>query len=65
MNVNNVYLTGEIAKALDMNAAYILRVAKDLLAAGIITSTEMRAAGSRNYIFSQSAYDKICNKVGK
>lgn len=55
VNVNEVYITKEVAERLDINSSYLIRLAKKLLDNGDISSDDMRSAGKRNYIFNEKA----------
>lgn len=57
MNVQDVYLTAEVAKKLKVNQAYLLRTAKELKSQNKITDTQIRESGKRNYIFSKEAVE--------
>ena len=54
-NVQNVYLTSEVADLLGYEPNYLLRVAKGLMSRGVITPMDGRPAGNRNYLFNQKA----------
>lgn len=57
-DVQKVFITKEVADKLGLNPAYLIRLAKTLN----LNSTEMREAGSRNYLFSEEAIEKIKNR---
>lgn len=59
VDVNDVYITKEVAEKLDINASYLIRLAKSLQENGTIDSSDMRSAGKRNYIFNDKAIDAI------
>ena len=54
-NVKTVFITREVAEMLGLNASYVIKLAKK---AGL-EDTEMREAGNRNYLFSESAVNKL------
>jgi hypothetical protein len=54
-DVRRVFVTSEVAARVKLNANYLLRLAKTLN----LGESEMRAAGSRNILFSESAVKKI------
>lgn len=64
MSVKNVYLTAEVAQQLELNQAYLLRVAKELREKNELTEDQMREAGKRNYIFSDDAVKKLAEHFG-
>lgn len=59
IDVTKVYITKEVAEKLDLNASYLIRLAKTLLENGEIDSNDMRSAGKRNYIFNDKAVESI------
>lgn len=66
INVNKVYITKEVADELgDINASYLIRVAKELKDNGTITDNDMRAAGKRNYLFNENAVNELRKKLNK
>lgn len=64
-DVNKVYTTSEIADKLDLNSAYLLRVAKEMLKNGDLTDNDVRPSGKRNYIFNTKALEKLKEKFNK
>lgn len=64
-NVNNVYITKEVADKLGINPSYLIRVAKSLKEQGLILNDDMRSAGSRNYIFNENAVKNIKKQLEK
>nr|DAZ67447.1 MAG TPA: winged helix-turn-helix transcription repressor [Caudoviricetes sp.] len=64
-DVNKVYTTSEIADKLDLNSAYLLRVVKEMLEKNDLTSSDVRAAGKRNYIFNTKALNILKEKFNK
>lgn len=64
-NVNKVYITNEVAEKLGLNSNYLLRLAKSLKENGVFTDDDMRAAGTRNYIFNDRAINEIKKQLEK
>lgn len=62
-NVQNVYLTSEVADLLGYEPNYLLRVAKGLMSRGVITPMDGRPAGNRNYLFNQKAVVQLQMKL--
>ncbi|WP_434794657.1 hypothetical protein TPDSL_17710 [Terrisporobacter petrolearius] len=58
-DVNKVFITKEVADKLDLNSAYLIRLAKSLIEDGQLDVTDVRAAGKRNYIFNEKAIQVI------
>lgn len=58
-NVQNVYVTAEVAEMLDYQPIHIIRTAKSLLERNIITKKEFRSAGPRTYLFSEEAVKQL------
>lgn len=54
-DVNDVFITREVADMVGLNTAYVIRLAKKIG----LSPSEMREAGKRNYLFSRSAVEKI------
>ena len=54
-DVRHVYITSEVALRVGLHAAYVLRLAKELN----LDESEIRPAGVRNFLFSESAVKKI------
>lgn len=59
IDVNDVFITKEVSDKLDLSPAYLIRFAKKLQEDGLISITDMRSAGKRNYIFSNKALEVI------
>jgi predicted transcriptional regulator len=59
VNVNQVFITKEVSDTLNLSPAYLIRLAKKLQNDGLISDTDMRSAGKRNYIFSDIAVNII------
>lgn len=55
MDIKDVMTTRELAEALNLNQAYVLRRAKEELEMGV----DYRSTGKRSYIFAPSAYEKM------
>ncbi|MDU7109496.1 MAG: AraC family transcriptional regulator [Clostridium perfringens] len=64
-NVNKVYITAEVAKKLDLNPSYLIRIAKELKDNGTITENDLRLAGKRNYLFNERAINELSKKITK
>lgn len=62
-DVNKVFITKEVADKLDLNSAYLIRLAKSLIEDGKLDVTDVRAAGKRNYIFNEKAVQVIKNNL--
>lgn len=54
-DVNKVFITREVAEKLNLTPTYLIKLAKKIG----LNDTEMREAGSRNYIFSEEAVKKL------
>ena len=54
-DVRKVFITREVADKLGLNTAYTIRLAKKIE----LSPSEMREAGSRNYLFSEEAVEKL------
>lgn len=54
-DVRDVYITREVAEKLKLTPTYLIKLAKRIG----LDETEMREAGSRNYLFSIEAIDKL------
>lgn len=54
-DVRKVFITKEVAEKVDLNPSYLIKLAKRIG----LDETEMREAGSRNYLFSEEGVDKI------
>lgn len=59
IDVREVYVTSEVAKMLDISTQYCLKIAKELKENGILSDSDLREAGKRNYIFSKYAVVKL------
>lgn len=64
-NVDEVFITKEVAEQLGINPSYLIRLSKKLLENGDITEKDMRSAGKRNYIFNKKAVDEIKKNLKK
>jgi hypothetical protein len=60
-NVKNVFITKEAADILKINPSYLIKLAKKIG----LDDTEMREAGSRNYLFSKEAVEKLEKHIKK
>lgn len=58
-NVQQVFVTAEVARMLNYEPAHIIRVAKELAEQGILSKQEFRNAGPRTYLFNQEAIKKL------
>lgn len=58
-DVNKVFITKEVADKLELNSAYLIRLAKSLIDDGKLDNSDVRAAGKRNYIFNEKAIQVI------
>lgn len=54
-DVRNVYITSEVAAKVGVTPTYLIKLAKKVG----LEEYEMREAGSRNYLFSQEAVEKL------
>lgn len=54
-DVRKVYVTREVAEKLNLTPTYLIKLAKKLN----LSESEMRSAGSRNYLFSEEALAKL------
>ena len=59
-DVRNVFVTAEAATQAGLNAAYMLRLAKQLG----LSEKEMRQAGPRHFLFSTGGIEKIIAAKG-
>lgn len=64
-NVQKIKITSEVAKELDLNPSYLIRIAKELKDNGTITENDLRLAGKRNYLFNQRAINELRKKLNK
>lgn len=64
-SVKDVFITKEAADMLDINSAYLIRLAKRLKEEGLISDDDMRTAGIRNYIFNKKAIEVLESKITK
>lgn len=64
-NVNKVYITAEVAKRLDLNPSYLIRIAKELKKDEVITENDLRLAGKRTYLFNENAIKELRKKLNK
>lgn len=54
-DVRKVHITREVAEELNLTPTYLIKLAKKIK----LSETEMREAGSRNYLFSDEAVEKL------
>jgi len=54
-SVQDVFITREVADKLNITPTYLIKLAKKLN----LDDSEMREAGSRNYLFSREAVAKL------
>lgn len=54
-NVKTVFITREVAEMLELNASYIIKLARKIG----LSDIEMREAGRRNYLFSEEGVEKL------
>ncbi len=54
-DVKKVFITKEVDDQLGLNASYLIKLAKRMN----LSDSEMREAGSRNYLFSEEAVEKL------
>lgn len=64
-SVKDVFITKEAADMLNINSAYLIRLAKKLREEGLISDDDMRTAGIRNYIFNKKAIKVLESKITK
>ncbi|EOU1808408.1 hypothetical protein [Clostridium perfringens] len=64
-NVQKIKITSEVAKELDLNPSYLIRIAKELKLNGTIKDTDLRLAGKRNYLFNENAINELRKKLNK
>ena len=64
-NVNDVYISKEVADELDLNQSYLIRLAKELKEEGTITDNDMRLAGKRTYLFTRKSINELSKKITK
>ena len=60
-DVRNVYITSEVAEKVKLTPSYLIKLSKDMN----FTDDEFREAGKRNYLFNQSAVDKLLKRLSK
>ncbi|EFC90044.1 hypothetical protein Dpep_0012 [Dethiosulfovibrio peptidovorans DSM 11002] len=60
-DVRTVFITKEVAEKLELNPSYVIRLGKKIG----LDDCEMREAGSRNYLFSEEAVEKLKNAKSK
>lgn len=58
-DVRDVYVTSEVAKKLEISTQYCLKIAKEFKENGILSDSDLREAGKRNYLFSEFAVQKL------
>lgn len=54
-DVRDVFITREVAEKVGLVPTYLIKLAKQIN----LDETEMREAGSRNYLFSKEAVNKL------
>jgi hypothetical protein len=54
-DVRKVYVTREVGEKLNLTPTYLIKLAKRIN----LSESEMRPAGSRNYLFSEEALEKL------
>lgn len=54
-DVRKIFITKEVAEQVGLNPSYLIKLAKKIQ----LNEAEMREAGSRNYLFSEEAVQKI------
>ena len=59
VNVNEVFITKEVAEKLNLTTSYLIRLAKKLKNDGILSDNDVRLAGKSNYIFNRTAIEVI------
>lgn len=64
-NVQKVYITKEVADKLNVNASYLIRVAKELNEYGYFTEKDFRKVGERAYLYNDKAVREISKKLNK
>jgi len=57
-NVQEVFITSEVAERLDITAPYLIRVAKEM----DFSDAEFREAKKHTYLFSKEAVEKLSVK---
>lgn len=60
-NVQEVFITKEVAEQLGINPNYLIRLGKKIE----LNDKEMREAGNRNYLFSIEAIEKLKSALKK
>ena len=60
-DVQKVFITREVAEKLGLTPTYLIKLAKKIR----LNENEMREAGSRNYLFSEEAIEKLKNAQKK
>lgn len=56
-DVRKVFITREVADELNLTPTYLIKLGKKIK----LSESEMREAGSRNYLFSEEAVQKLKN----
>ncbi|NOW87976.1 hypothetical protein B0H39_006007 [Clostridium beijerinckii] len=59
VDVNEVLISKEAASKLNIDSAYLVRLAKELKRQGKIKDSDMRLAGTRTYIFNAAAINVL------
>lgn len=54
-DARKVFITKEAAEQLNLNPSYVIRLGKKIG----LEENEMREAGSRNYLFTEEAIEKL------
>lgn len=57
-DVRTVFTTSEVAEILKITPSYLLRLAQNMH----FTAAEFRSAGKRNYLFSDTAVERLQNR---
>lgn len=60
-NVKDVFITKEVAEQLNLSSSYLIKLSKKIG----LNETEMREAGTRNYLFSKEAVEKLRKHLKK
>lgn len=60
-DVRKVFITSEVAEKVNLTPSYLIKLSKDMN----FTEEEFREAGKRNYLFNQSAIDKLLKRLKK
>ena len=60
-DVRKVFITKEVAEQLNLNPSYVIKLGKKIQ----LSESEMREAGSRNYLFNDKAVSKLRKAIEK